>query len=97
MCKSGFNVKPAHKWSGSVEDGIAHLKSFKEIVIHERCKHIAEEMRLYSYKVDRISGDVLPILVDKHNHCIDALRYSLDGYIRKVEPSKLKMLSHMGR
>ena len=39
-------------------------------------------MRLYKYKVDQLSGDVLPIIVDKHNHCIDALRYSLDGYIK---------------
>jgi hypothetical protein len=27
---------------------------------------------MYSYKVDRLSGDVLPVLQDAHNHAIDA-------------------------
>lgn len=82
MKRQGFNIAPARKWSGSVEDGIAHLKGFRKIVVHERCKHIAQEFRLYSYKVDKTTGDVLPIIVDKHNHGIDALRYSMDGHIK---------------
>ncbi|WCM21372.1 PBSX family phage terminase large subunit [Paraburkholderia bryophila] len=83
MRRHGFNISAAEKWPGSVEDGVAHLKGFKRIVVHERCKHIAQEFRLYSYKVDKQSGDILPIIVDKHNHGIDALRYSLDGYIQR--------------
>ena len=78
-----LNIQPADKWKGSVEDGIAHLKAFKKIIIHPRCIHVAEEARLYSYKVDRNTEEVLPIIVDKHNHCIDSLRYALDGYIQK--------------
>lgn len=83
MRRQGFQIDAAEKWPGSVEDGIAHLKGFKRIVVHERCKHIAQEFRLYSYKVDKQTGDILPIIVDKHNHGIDALRYSLDGYIQR--------------
>lgn len=83
MMRRGFNIAGAEKWDGSVEDGIAHLKGFKKIIIHPRCKHLIKEMSLYSYKVDRITQDILPILVDKHNHGIDALRYSLDGYIQQ--------------
>lgn len=83
MRRHGFNIDAAEKWSGSVEDGVAHLKAFKRIIVHERCKHIGQEFRLYSYKVDKQSGDILPIIVDKHNHGIDALRYSLDGYIQR--------------
>lgn len=75
-------IGPADKWKGSVEDGIACLKSFRKIIVHPECVHIAKEFRLYSYKVDRITGDVLPIVVDKWNHGIDALRYALDGYIK---------------
>ena len=81
--RQGFNISAADKWDGSVEDGIAHLKGFKEIVVHERCKHTAQEFRLYKFKVDKNSGDILPVIVDAHNHCIDALRYSLDGYIQR--------------
>ncbi|TJZ75591.1 PBSX family phage terminase large subunit [Chitiniphilus eburneus] len=80
--RQGFNIDAADKWPGSVEDGIAHLRGFEKIVIHERCKHTADEARLYSYKVDRITKDVLPVIVDKHNHCWDGIRYSLDGYIQ---------------
>lgn len=82
----GFNIRPADKWKGSVEDGIACLKSFKRIVVHPRCPHIAKEFRMYSFKVDRVTGDILPIVVDKWNHGIDALRYALDGYIKGRGP-----------
>ena len=80
--RKGFNISAAKKWQGSVEDGIAFLRGFKQIIIHPRCKHTAEEARLYSYKTDRMTGEVLPIIVDANNHCWDAVRYSLDGYIK---------------
>ena len=80
--RKGFNISAAKKWQGSVEDGIAYLRGFKKIIIHPRCKHTATEARLYSYKTDRMTGEVLPIIVDANNHCWDAVRYSLDGYIK---------------
>ncbi len=93
MARQGFRVSAADKWPGSVEDGVEHLRGFKRIVVHERCKKTAEEFRLYSYKVDRNQVDpktlqplVLPVIVDKHNHAIDALRYALDGYIKGRRP-----------
>lgn len=79
--RQGFNIDAAAKWPGSVEDGIAYLRGFEEIIIHERCVHTAKEARLYSYKIDKKTNEVLPIIVDKHNHCWDAIRYGLDGYI----------------
>jgi phage terminase large subunit len=66
------------KGKGSVEDGIAHMKSFKRIVIHPRCQMVETEMKKYSYKVDRLTGQVTTILVDKDNHYIDASRYGLE-------------------
>ena len=85
--RKGFPlIAAADKWKGSVEDGIACLKGFRQIVVHERCPHTAKEFRLYSYKVDPRNDDILPIIVDKWNHAIDALRYALDGYIRGQGP-----------
>ena len=81
IARKGFSIDAAAKWKGSVEDGIAYLKGFEEIIIHERCKHTADEFRLYSYKVDKKTNEILPVIVDAHNHCIDAIRYGLDGYI----------------
>jgi phage terminase large subunit len=77
------NLTAAPKWPGSVEDGIEFLRSFERIVIHERCRHAAEEARLWSFKTDRLTGDVLPALVDSNNHVWDAVRYALSPMIRR--------------
>lgn len=90
--RCGFNISPAKKWQGSIEDGIAYLKSFDLIVVHPRCKHTAEEFRLYSYKIDKTTNEVLPVIIDKANHLIDALRYALDGYITKAGLSRWQQL-----
>lgn len=78
-------LKGVEKWKGSVEDGVAFIKSFDKVVIHPDCEQTAREFRLYSYKVDQKSGDVLPDIVDAHNHYIDALRYALGPMIRRRE------------
>jgi phage terminase large subunit len=80
--RQGFNVSAAEKWPGSVEDGITHLRYFKMIHIHQRCTQMAQEARLYSWKVDKVSGLILPEPVDAFNHGWDAIRYALDGYIQ---------------
>lgn len=81
--RQGFNISAAEKWQGSVEDGIAHLRGFDEIIIHPRCKNVAREARMWSYKTDRITGEVLPKLADGYEHCWDGIRYSLDGHIKR--------------
>jgi phage terminase large subunit len=89
IARHGFGISGAEKWDGSVKDGITHLRGFHEIIIHERCKYTAQESRMYRYKTDPHAVDekgqplVLPILIDKHNHCWDAIRYGLDGYIQR--------------
>lgn len=83
MRRRGFRIIGARKGKGSVEDGVAHLRGYERIVIHPRCVHTAEEARLWSWKVDRLSGDILPVLVDAHNHCWDAIRYALEPVIRR--------------
>ncbi len=65
------------KGPGSVRDGIEHIKTYDEIVIHSRCDELQTEARLYSYKTDRHTGDILPDIVDAHNHRWDAVRYAL--------------------
>jgi len=70
------------KWPGSVEDGIGYLRSFKRIVVHTDCPATQSETRLYSYKIDRLTGDITTKIVDAHNHCIDAIRYAVGPMIR---------------
>ena len=82
----------APKWPGSVDDGIRFLRAFQKIVVHPRCKATINEMRLYSYKVDRLTGDILPVLVDANNHYIDALRYSIAPLIKGAKFDMRKLL-----
>lgn len=82
MRRQGFRIRAAIKGRGSVEDGIEFLKSF-DIVVHPRCEDtVANELRRYSYKTDSLTGEVLPVLEDKDNHTIDALRYALEALRR---------------
>ncbi len=76
-------IESVEKWSGSVEDGISHMRSYDEIIVHPRCVEVGREMRLYSYKVDRNSGDVLTTIVDKDNHYMDAIRYAIAPIIKR--------------
>ena len=68
--KQGMNIKPVSKGKGSIEDGIAYMRSFDFVYIHERCLHTANEFQKYSYKVDPRSGDIEDNIVDKENHCL---------------------------
>lgn len=83
LTNKGFRCSAADKWKGSVEDGIAHLKGFEAIIIHPRCKHMAQEARLYKFKTDKLTGEILPEIVDANNHGWDAVRYALDKYITR--------------
>ncbi len=79
MRKNGFpKIQSAVKGPKSLEEGVEWLKSY-DVVIHPRCKHVIDEFTLYSYKVDPLTDKVLPVLADKDNHCIDAIRYACEG------------------
>lgn len=90
MRRNGFpKIMPAVKGAKSVEDGIEWLKSF-DIVVHPRCTHTIDELTLYSYKTDQLTGKILPILEDKQNHVIDALRYACEGARRAANTAKVQ-------
>jgi phage terminase large subunit len=78
----------ATKGKGSVEDGVEHIRSYRRVVIHPRCIHAAEEARLWSFKVDRLSGDVLPDLKPGNDHIFDGVKYALEPIIRAGKPGK---------
>ena len=87
MQKHGFpKIMTAVKGPKSVEEGVEWLKSY-DVVVHPRCVHTIDELTLYSYKTDPLTGKILPILEDKKNHVIDALRYACEG-IRRAAHKK---------
>ena len=77
MKRQGYRIVPAIKGQGSIEDGVEFLRSF-DIIVHPRCAKVIEELTLYAYKIDDHTGEILPMLDDKNNHTIDALRYALE-------------------
>jgi phage terminase large subunit len=85
--KNGFpKIVSAVKGPKSLEEGVEWLKSY-DIIVHPRCKHLIDELSLYSYEIDKQTGIVLPKLADKDNHVIDALRYACEG-VRRVAAMK---------
>lgn len=78
-------INSAIKGSGSIEEGIEFLKSY-DIIVHPRCTHLIDELTLYSYKTDQLTGQVLPILEDKNNHVLDSARYALEGMRKAIIP-----------
>lgn len=87
MRKHGYpKINPAEKGKGSIEDGIEFLKSF-DIYVHPRCVNTIKELTLYSYKVDPLTGTIMPIFEDKNNNVIDSVRYACEG-IRKASKTK---------
>lgn len=71
-------IEACKKGKGSVEDGIAYIQSFDKVIIHPSCTATIQEFKTYSYKTDKLTGEVLPILLDENNHNLDSLRYALE-------------------
>ena len=99
MQRNGFpRIQAAIKGPKSLDEGVEFLKSF-DIVVHPRCQHLIDELTLYSYKTDPLTGQVLPMLADKDNHLIDALRYACEGARRAArtrERPKLNTIPNAG-
>lgn len=89
--RHGFpKLRSCKKGKGSVEDGVTFLQGM-DIVIHPACVNTAREFRAYSYKTDPRTDEILPVVEDRNNHAIDALRYAVEGLHRKgqVVPSAI--------
>jgi phage terminase large subunit len=78
----GWNIESAKKWTNSNIDGIEYIKGFSKVIIHPSCKNIIEEFKRFSFKVDKRTNEVLPIVIDDFDHGIDAVRYALNSLIQ---------------
>lgn len=81
--RAGYNrVIACEKWKGCEEDGIDHLRSYKNIIIHPRCKLAIEEAKNWSWKKDRLTGDILRVTTGKFDNTWAAARYALEPIIK---------------
>lgn len=91
MRRNGFpKINSAIKGARSLEEGIEFLRSY-DIVVHPRCQHVIDELTMYSYQRDRLTDEVIPVLEDKNNHAIDALRYACEGIRRAGKAPKTEV------
>lgn len=78
-------ITASKKWPNSIVQGIKYMRSFDNIIIHERAVDIIKEARLYSHKIDKRTQDILPDIADANNHCWDACRYAISPMIHESE------------
>lgn len=69
-------ITPARKGKDSVIQGIQKLQQYR-LVVDTSCANTIEELETYCWKKDRATGEYINEPMDENNHCIDALRYSL--------------------
>lgn len=79
-------IKACKKWKGCVEDGIAQLQSFDEIVIHPDAEDCKAELTAYSFKKDKFD-EITAVPLDLDNHFADSLRYGIEPYIGRGKKS----------
>ena len=81
--RHGGHIIKSIKGPGSVLEGVNFIKNFK-IIINPDCKNSIYEFTNYSHKVEKLTGLIKPTeFEDKNNHCIDAIRYSLERIRRQ--------------
>lgn len=71
-----MRISPCAKGPDSIIHGIALVNEY-EIVVHPSCVKTIEELQNYSWQKDKATNEYINKPVDKFNHCLDALRYSL--------------------
>jgi phage terminase large subunit len=84
----GLNVAGAEKGPDSVHHGLQWLKQ-QEIIIDRKCQSVINEFQTYQWKKNR-SGETLPVPVDKDNHHLDSVRYSLEDCMAARGPIEFK-------
>ena len=94
-------VRPTKKGKGSIVQGIQFLQQF-DIIVDERCYKTIEELDNYTWKKDKQTDEYYNEPVDTYNHCIDALRYSVERFynVKQTHTSKVtknvKAIKKMG-
>lgn len=75
--KAGIaRIKPCEKGKDSILHGIQKLQQY-QIIVHSSCTGVITELQNYSWEKDKKTDEYINKPIDKFNHYIDALRYSL--------------------
>ena len=75
-------IQGAMKGKDSVNAGIDFLSEF-DIVVNSHLSHFMTEFLNYAWMVDKKTGKAINRPIDEFNHFLDALRYSVEKYMKK--------------
>lgn len=85
-------IRASAKGPDSVLHGIQKLQQY-EIIVHPKCEATVTELQNYAWQRDRATGEYINKPVDELNHCLDALRYSMqcvkDNRLRTMDKGAL--------
>lgn len=81
--KNGFPLATRSlKGANSIVDGISFINSF-DLVIHERCNRLIEDLENYRYKVNKLTEEISNKPGDKFADGPDSLRYAVEAAMKK--------------
>lgn len=83
-------VVAARKPPGSILQGLQFIQQH-QIIVDERCVKTIEELENYTWQKDRQTNEYINRPCDGYNHCIDAIRYSLQNYVFQSERTADKL------
>ena len=85
-------VVGAVKGKDSIMNGIQLIQQY-EIIVNPKCKNIQEELRNYTFVIDKQTGLYINKPIDKFNHGLDALRYAcMDSFTGSNRKAKMTII-----
>ena len=79
------------------DEGQAGLDRLRRTAsVHPRCRHLIDELALYSYRTHPKTGEIQSELEDRDNHAVDALRYAVEALRRGGYDSSMKWVGTVG-
>ncbi len=85
LVRNGIRATGTRKGANSVIEGLQKIRSFKQIIVSDKCLHTYDDLVDYAHEKDR-NGDFIEDKFNIDSHTIDAIRYALENYT----PNRLK-------
>ena len=83
-----YAARESTKGPDSIIHGIQRLWEY-EIIVHPACTETITEFENYSWQKDKTTGEYINKPIDMFNHCMDALRYSLQCAGQQIKFAKM--------
>lgn len=83
-----YAARESTKGPDSIIHGIQRLWEY-EIIVHPSCTETITEFENYAWQKDKTTGEYINKPIDQFNHCMDALRYSLQCAGQQIKFAKM--------